>query len=163
VSADNTDLASILARLQVLEDERAVLSTLQRYGHYIDYGRAEEWVQLFTADATYLITSGRPDVDSTTTVSGHDELRDFIGRHSHAPELFHKHVLAEPMISVNGDEASAESYWLLALERKGNRAGIVGFGRYLDTLRRQPNGVWLFTQRRIEVDVPTEGSLVSEP
>ena len=31
--------------------------------------------------------------------------------HSHAPEAFHKHVIVDPRVRLNGDEATAESYF----------------------------------------------------
>src|SRR5262249_35391909 len=40
-------------RLDALEAERAILDTLYRYGHTIDYGDEAGWVDCFTTDAVY--------------------------------------------------------------------------------------------------------------
>ena len=44
------DLAT---RLKLLEDERAILRTLYRYGHGVDAGEEEAWVDCFTEDGRF--------------------------------------------------------------------------------------------------------------
>lgn len=40
-------------RLQVLEDERAILKTLHRYGHSMDYGPDADFVDCFQPDGVW--------------------------------------------------------------------------------------------------------------
>ena len=56
-------LSDLHRRLQLLEDERAILATLYRYAHCIDYGLNAEWVDLFTGRAL------------TTDAAGEDQKR----------------------------------------------------------------------------------------
>lgn len=51
-----SDLQDLERRLQMLEDERAILTTLAEYGHSIDYGLTEKFAGLFTEDAVYHVS-----------------------------------------------------------------------------------------------------------
>ncbi|MES2169519.1 MAG: nuclear transport factor 2 family protein, partial [Actinomycetota bacterium] len=78
------------ARVSALEDERSILRLLHRYGHSIDYGLADAWLDCFTADGIFEVLRANP---AGATYSGRDELRGFISQHSHAPDKWHKHVI----------------------------------------------------------------------
>ena len=43
---DGQLLARLEQRVQVLEDERSILDTLYAYGHSLDYGVREEWMDV---------------------------------------------------------------------------------------------------------------------
>ena len=47
------DVEELVRRLAALEAERAILRTLYRYGHSIDYGLEQEWVDCFTEDGVF--------------------------------------------------------------------------------------------------------------
>ena len=47
------DVQESVRRLAALEAERAILRTLYRYGHSIDYGLEQEWVDCFTEDGVF--------------------------------------------------------------------------------------------------------------
>src|SRR5437660_2531011 len=97
-------------RLAVLEDERAVLRNLHTYGQSIDYGREEAWVDCFAEDGVFEVRNPMAP-EHNLLVSGRKELRVFISQHSRAPELWHKHMLVEPLIEVAGDAATCSSYF----------------------------------------------------
>jgi hypothetical protein len=148
-----TDIDELARRLQVLEDERGVLSTLHRYGHTLDYGAEDDWVDCFTDDASY-------ELEYPATVSagsrprvyrGRAELAAFVARHTRAPERFHKHLLIEPVITVDGEHARATSYFMRVDDEDGARV-IYAFGRYLDELVRGADGRWRFTRRVAEIE-----------
>jgi hypothetical protein len=44
-------MANLEARLQLLEDEQAILDTLHGYGHGLDYGLEDAWIDCWTPDA----------------------------------------------------------------------------------------------------------------
>jgi ketosteroid isomerase-like protein len=145
------------ARLRLLEDERAILQTLYAYGHALDYGLEEEFVGCWTEDAllTYpaavansVIDTGMP---SDRSFTGHAELRAFFRQHTHAPDAFHKHVLVEPRVIVDGDRATSTSYFE-RLDRRPEGPYISAFGRYVDVLVRSPDGRWRFAERRGEIE-----------
>jgi hypothetical protein len=136
-------------RVRLLEEERSVLRTLHSYGHSIDYGLEESWVDLFTDDGSFDV---RSRVDGERRVySGHEELKRYIAGHSRAPYGWHKHVLIEPIISLADGSATCESYFVLLFHHEG--APLVrAFGRYRDRLTRGPDGRWRFAERIAEVE-----------
>jgi hypothetical protein len=52
------DVQELVKRLAALEEERAILRTLYRYGHSIDYGLELEWVDCFTEDGVFDVRRG---------------------------------------------------------------------------------------------------------
>ena len=141
-------LVELLDRVRALEGERAVLDRLHAYGHTIDYGLQDAWLDCFTEDAVLEVVRGTA---LSATHHGHRELTEFIRGHTRAPEVFHKHVLVEPRVRLSGSTAEVSSYFLRvdALEQK---PVVRSFGRYLDRLRRCSDGAWRFTARVVEVE-----------
>jgi len=141
--------ADLEQRLRALEDERAILRTLHRYGQAIDYGAEEAWVDCFAEDGVFDIRS-RLDHYGSRVVRGRDELRRFVSRHTRAPELWHKHLVVEPLIELDGDEARCSSYFAVLVEHE--QAPLVRvFGRYRDRLVRTGD-CWRFAERIAEVE-----------
>lgn len=150
-----SEIDELKARLAVLEDDRAVLKTLCRYGHSIDYGDEESWVDCFTEEGVFDIRA-RLSHQPNRVISGRDELRAFIAGHTRAPGLWHKHLLVEPQIEVEGDDATVVSYLAVVMEHESEPILRV-FGRYRDRLARCPDGRWRFVQRIAEVESMRRG------
>jgi hypothetical protein len=140
----------LLGRLQNLEDERAVLALLHSYGHAIDYGLEERWVDCFTDDATFEV---QRRTEPTTCWTGRERLRQFAARHTRAPAAYHKHIVVDAVIELDGDKASCDSYFLRvdAAEEPG-RARIWAMGRYRDEIVRCADGRWRFARRLAEIE-----------
>jgi hypothetical protein len=162
-----TGLDEVIARLQALEAERGVLATLHRYGHALDYGAEADWVDCFAAGAHYEIRELREGtVDRVRTYDGQDELAVFAAGHTRAPERFHKHVVVDPVIAVDGDRATAVSYFMRLDHVDGERV-VYAFGRYRDELMRGEDGQWRFALRIAEVEsrradpAPRRGTRIS--
>ncbi len=147
-----TGLDELTRRLQVLEAERGVLATLYQYGHGLDYGAEADWVDCFTAAAHYEVREpGTGTTASVRSYDGRDELAAFASRHTRAPERFHKHLVADPLIAIDGDRATAASYFLRLDDVDGERE-VYAFGRYRDELVHCADGRWRFTVRIAEVE-----------
>ena len=143
-------------RLQLLEDEQSILDTLYAYGHGLDYGQEDAWIDCWTEDAVL-------DWPGRAFMRGHDELRAGFRAHSHAPAMYHKHVVMAPLISINGDTATVHSMFA-RLDRYPDGPGIRAFGRYRDTLVRCPDGRWRFTERLPDIEaVREQAPLGGEP
>jgi 3-phenylpropionate/cinnamic acid dioxygenase small subunit len=154
-------LADVLSRLQLLEDERAIVATLYRYGHSLDYGMESDWLDCFTDDAIFHFL---PATQAIATAFGETSrlpsrregkvaLADFVKRHSRAPGRLHKHLLMNPMITVRGDDAEARSYFMrIDASPTDTGAYITTFGRYLDSLVRGADGRWRIRRRMAEGD-----------
>jgi hypothetical protein len=152
VSVSEAVAAELGSRLRALEAERDVLATLYRYGHALDYGAETDWVDCFTTTAHYEVREpGTADAPTVRSYDSRDELAAFAAAHTRAPECFHKHLVADPVIAVDGDRATVVSYFLRLDEVDGERV-IYAFGRYLDELVRCPDGRWRFAVRIAEVE-----------
>ena len=134
--------------LATLRDERAILRTLYTYAHAIDYGEEARWVGCFAEDGVFHVEFAG-DVPPIR-LEGQAALAAFIADHPRAPEALHKHLLFNPLIDIQGDEASVASYFQMLLEIDGLPETYC-FGRYLDQLRRCADGVWRFAERKAEV------------
>jgi len=148
VTDTTTDV--LAARLSALEDERAVLKTLYAYGHSIDYGDEDQWIDCFTADGVFDVRR-RLNPDARRRHEGRDALAVFVAQHTRAPHAWHKHLLMEPDVTVDGDRARCRSYFL-RVDYLDGAPVIVAMGRYLDELVRGDDGVWRFTRRVAEVE-----------
>jgi 3-phenylpropionate/cinnamic acid dioxygenase small subunit len=152
-----TDLDELALRLQSLEAERGVRATLYRYGHALDYGAEDDWVGCFTAQAHYEVRERRGEPAEGTRAAamrrydGRDELAAFAARHTRAPERFHKHLVVDPVITIDGDRATAVSYFVRLDDIDGEPA-VYAFGRYRDELVRCGDGRWRFAIRVAEVE-----------
>ena len=138
-------------RLEALEAERDIQQTMNAYAHAIDYGLAEEWLDLFTKDAHYW--SGIRGVKMPELFgipqpedgySGKD-LSDYIHMHDHAPEAYHKHLIIEPVIKLEGnDKASAVTYFV-RLDNGGESGPFVlVLWRYFDKFVKCEDGEMAF-------------------
>ena len=148
-------LEDLAARLALLEDERAILRTLNAYGHAIDYGDEASWVDCFTEDGSFDVRARLPH-QPNRLIQGRDELRAFIAGHTRAPELWHKHLLVEPFVEIDGDSATCASYLAVVMEHEDEPVLRV-FGRYRDRLVRCPDGRWRFLERIAEVESMRRG------
>ena len=138
--------------LRALLDERAVLRTLHEYAHAMDGGDESAWVDCFTADAVFdvvEVVGGR----RVHREEGRGDLARYVAGYPKPPR-FRKHVIVDPLVDVDGDEASVAAYWLL-LERHDDDGTpvVAAFGRYRDRLVRSPSdGRWRIADRFAEVE-----------
>jgi hypothetical protein len=134
--------------LKTMLDERAILRTLYTYGHAIDYGEEARWTDCFTEDGVFHVEY--PGDIPPMRLEGQAALAAFVAGHPRAPAALHKHLLLNPLIDVQGDEARVASYFQMLLEIDGLPETYC-FGRYLDRMRRCADGVWRFVERKAEV------------
>jgi hypothetical protein len=144
------DVGDLERRVALLEDERAILRRLYAYGHAIDYGDEEAWASCFAEDGVFDIRT-RLEGTPNMKVSGRAELRAFVARHTRAPERWHKHLLVEPAVALEGDAARAEAYFAVLMEHEELPILRV-FGRYRDRLVRGDDGEWRFLERIAEIE-----------
>lgn len=148
-------------RLRLVEDREAIIRLLYTLGHTIDYGEHDRWLEQFHDDVEFsMVEVNLLERVEKVVHRGKEALASFIPGHSHAPEHPHKHLVGDPVVEVNGDEATAVSY-LTRVDKGPDGPFLWSIGRYLDTFRRGEDGRWLMTGRTIEVDsraVPVKAS-----
>ena len=150
---DTPTVEALVKRLEVLEEEKAILQTLYRYGHNIDYGLEQEWVSLFTRDGVFEIRFRKTGVNRRN--EGQEAQANFIASHTRPPEKYRKHLIIEPIINLRGkNKATVESYFLRVDESDG-QVFILAFGRYHDRMVKQA-GEWRFQERIAEIEALKE-------
>lgn len=145
-------MTDVEKRLGRLEDERAILDVLYAYGHAIDYGLRDVWLDCWTEDAVLTWPHA--------TYTGHAEIGAAFDGHSHAPERFHKHFLVEPRILLDGDRATVDSYFT-RLDIGEGGPYVRSFGRYRDVFVRCRDGRWRMRERLAERESLVPGAPVT--
>jgi ketosteroid isomerase-like protein len=151
-------LDAILDRLRTLEDQNAIANVLFSYAHFIDRGEVDQLVDLFTPDARFrarvMLPSGEFDKDMID-ISGREALRAFGARifrnNTTPPNEGQVNVVSQPLITVEGDRATAWTYQTIVRGASGNRE-VTSFGRYQDVLVRCDDGRWRLQDRISEVE-----------
>ena len=131
-------MSDIETRLRALEDQNAILDRLYAYGHSLDYGDRDEWIDCWTTDAV---------LDwPHQTFTGHGEIGKAFDDHSHIPDAFHKHMLIEPRVKLSRDEAHVQSYFT-RIDAGEHGPWVRSIGRYIDRVVRCDDGVWRIAHR----------------
>jgi len=112
-----------------------------RYCHAIDAGDYEKWVSLFTDDGAFV----RVGVDR---YDGREELTTFATEVFDEAFGFSAHTVSNPVIDVDGDEATGSWYVTLRFETPDGEQGWKQ-AVYEDTFRRV-DSEWRFETVRIE-------------
>jgi uncharacterized protein (TIGR02246 family) len=126
-----------------MNDHSSVLRTLALYCQLCDDGRFDEWAELYTDDAVFIVGGRRHE--------GRAAIKAFIEA-GQPPERRGKHVCANPLVDVDADGTTARAstdYVFVARAADGSLA-ITSAGRYHDRLVRSADGRWRFAERRIE-------------
>lgn len=123
------EIEALKRRVGALEDEREIRYLIGRYGHYVDLGHEDAWVDQWTDDGTYdLVTvkKGGAGYDGGMRFEGKEQLiamvRDptahkiFEGRSLHIQDI-------NLVVCVDGDRAVAHGYSITML-RDGDEVGI---------------------------------------
>lgn len=142
---------SLDARLAHLEDRQAILDRVYAVAHAVDYGDEDAFVDSFAPDGEFLVLLRGAD-EPTHVYAGHAGLRARIENHTRPPELYHKHVYVNPVIAIDADEATCDTYFFVVSEHEAEPI-LLAFGRDRDRMVRCDDGQWRITERRAEMEV----------
>ncbi len=143
--SQNDDLGQ---RLQRLEDLEAIRQLFVDYGHHLDEGDFAAYAELYADDGEMLLgplgrAKGRKDIEAVMTKQLGGQVGKFI------------HVVANPIISLEGDEAQSTVTWVV-ITPDANGAPVVSMiGRHLDRLVRE-KGRWRFLRRKGQITMPAK-------
>ena len=125
-----------------MSERAGILQTLALYCQLCDDGRFDEWADLYTADAEFVVM-GRVHV-------GPLAIKGFIER-GQPPERRGKHMCANPVIEIHasGRGASAVTDYVFVARGSDGLLALTSAGRYHDELVSDDDGRWRFCRREI--------------
>jgi len=127
-----------------LEDVHAIQRLKHEYCFAIDGGDYERWVSLFTEDGRFVRDSGE-------TFEGHEELHAFASEGFDAGFEHSAHVVANPVVDVDGDTATGRWYLVLFYTDADGNDGWTQ-ARYEDEYRRV-DGEWRIVESSVDYGV----------
>jgi ketosteroid isomerase-like protein len=133
-------------------DRIAIRELVDAYAHCADRRDARGQMALFTTDTRFLVFMDRTSDQPTQELHGRDSLAPVFDNLNTYDVT--THFNGQSTIVLDGDRATGESYciahhlWDVAGQRTLMKAAI----RYLDEFAKQPDGSWLFAERRLMVD-----------
>ena len=158
---------ALVERLTKLEDERAILKTVNAYSYGLDYKNVDEVVSYFTPDAVLDVLTGAharlakgTRHEKGTIHHGRDQIAAFfqaVNEWGSSPVPGH-HCVTNVVIDWDGDTASVVSTLVAIAADPAGRGGtvvggttsVVGYGRYVDRMVRSADGTWKFKSRIID-------------
>ena len=117
------------------DDEAEIRRLLAQYCQLLDDGSFDEWITLFSDDIEFVVMGMHKH--------GREEVRNFVEPNQQA-EARGKHMLSEPWIVIDGDNASVTTDFAWV----SKQGAIDQSGRYHDRIVRQTKG-WRFQRREI--------------
>jgi uncharacterized protein (TIGR02246 family) len=138
--------------LRRLVDESAIRALAARYCRALDDRQWDDLADVFASDATAQLGTDTV-LDGVAAIQG--RVRAVL-----EPLDGSQHLVGNHEVTVDGDDAQHRCYFHAQHIRHAAAGGslYVVAGRYLDRVRRQPDGGWRIVHRRLEV-MWTEGNL----
>jgi hypothetical protein len=135
------------ARVRRLEDVLEIQRLLVDYGLHLDARDLGAYSRLFCEDGEW--------TGATGTAVGPEAIRAMLEAglpgNPPAPGETTWHLMANPIVDVHGDRATARVMWVLLRREAGDRPAIAVSGHYEDELVRE-HGRWRFKRREAFVD-----------
>jgi uncharacterized protein (TIGR02246 family) len=127
-----------------IEDRLAIQDLYARFNHAADTGDVETYVGSYTEDAEFISPVRR--------ARGKDEIRSFITLRSHALATAvvrdEQHWNNNLVVDGEGDHATGSIYMVgIGRDAATGDLRFNYFGRYHDTLVKEPDGRWRFRKR----------------
>ncbi|MEZ0109537.1 ketosteroid isomerase-like protein [Catenulispora sp. EB89] len=134
-------------------DRLAIRELVDAYAHCADRRDAKGQMALFTEDSHVLVYMDVKAPEPTQELHGREALAPvFDALNAYAATT---HFNGQSTITLTGDTATGESYCIahhLTVNEDGTRTLMIASIRYLDHFTKQPDGRWLFAERRLMVD-----------
>jgi SnoaL-like domain len=165
--AKSSENRTLEQRVRDIEDREAILKTMYEYAYTIDFGNdVREYTDLYTADAVFQSVASPPrgtvgPVDLASRAEKRSAHGAVVGRRALeawitnewqvrdrmlAAGHYRTHEMMEPDITLNGDSATARSYFQTTDNDNGH-IFIVSIGVYKDAFVRSRDGRWRIKER----------------
>jgi ketosteroid isomerase-like protein len=144
-----SDIESVLARLQRLEDLAEIQRLFYDYRRHLDARDLHAYSRLFCEDGEW---AGR-----TGSAVGPDAIQAMLeanlSPNPPAPGATSWHIVSNPLVDLDGDGATASTTWALIRRGEGDAPAVTLLGHYDDVLARE-RGRWRFKRRQAHIDIP---------
>jgi uncharacterized protein (TIGR02246 family) len=140
---------SVEERLGRLEDREEIRQLVQDYRRHLDARDLAAYARLFTQDGEWLGGTGY----GRGPTAIRDMLTERLAGNPPAPGPTSWHLVSDPEIRLDGDQATGSVTWALIQRGEGDTPVIRLLGHYEDTYRRE-NGRWRFQRRVAHTDIP---------
>ena len=133
-------------------DRLAIRELFDAYAHCADRRDAKGQMALFTPDTHFLVYMDSRSEQPTQEMHGREALAPvFDNLNTYQATM---HFNGQSTVVLDGDRATGESYCIAhhLYEADGQRTLMKAYIRYLDQFARQPDGSWLFAERKLMVD-----------
>ena len=133
-------------------DRLAIRELFDAYAHCADRRDAKGQMALFTPDTRFLVYMDSGSEQPTQELHGREALAPvFDNLNTYQATM---HFNGQSTVVLDGDRATGESYCIAhhLYEADGQRTLMKAYIRYLDQFARQPDGSWLFAERKLMVD-----------
>ena len=133
-------------RIQVLEDKEEILRLFLEYGRGLDAKDWKPYADLFAENGTFISSAG------VGKAQGRAEIRELFAKVLKDVPGNAFHLFNNITIDVDGDRATARSFWTYVRPGEDGFPQILQFGHYDDVLTRE-KGRWKFELREITRDM----------
>lgn len=133
-------------------DRLAIRELFDAYAHCADRRDAKGQMALFTPDTRFLVYMDSRSEQPTQELHGREALAPvFDNLNTYQATM---HFNGQSTVVLDGDRATGESYCIAhhLYEADGQRTLMKAYIRYLDQFAKQPDGSWLFAERKLMVD-----------
>jgi len=139
------------ARLEVLEAKEEIRNLLQEYRRTLDIRDLRAFSALFASNGTWTGASG----EATGPAAIYTMLTAALPDNPPWPESTLWHLTTDPAIAVEGDHATAHSFWMHVRRGEGDTPLLPTLGCYEDELVVE-DGSWRFLRRNAARLIPRD-------
>ena len=139
---------TVEARLRRLEDREEIWRLIMDFRRCVDRQEFAAFAALFSEQGQLLTNLGPP---ATGPAEIEALLEETLERFEESKGTYH-HV-TNPIIEVDGDQATAESTWSYITRDEDDKPTLSFAGHYSDVFTRE-GGQWKFLPRAVYLDIP---------
>jgi hypothetical protein len=139
---------SVAARLRRLEDMEEIRRLFLDYARFLDAKDFGPCSRLFADEGEFVL----PFESAVGPAAVEQSMAGMLGKHLAADPGVDFHVIANPVVNLDGDRATARSFWLYVTADDDGHPQLAQFGHYEDELIRE-HGRWRFNRRDAARDI----------
>lgn len=152
-ATENDRLSQLEARVQHLEDLEEIRRLFLDYGTYLDTKEFEALSQLWAEEGEFALPVGA--VKGPESVL--EVMESMVGKDLAVEAGKDLHVFSNQVVDIDGDRATATSFWAYITPDRDGHPRIAQFGHYEDVLIRV-DGKWQFGRRKGVRDIGVAGA-----